>query len=640
MSFFLIKNSTMLAFGPNNSFVSHANKKQEDSSMMNGPNGLMDPVLNATNVSATSSSNDNSANNSISSPEYTFGQFSMESPHRTDATNTPILAGTTNTTANNSLMNLKDTASLATNWKWKNSNNVQFMNEIEKQSGNVNGKKNGGDKIYTSVATPQTLSDELKNLEQLEKVFSPMNSINDSQFNENIELSPHQHATSPKANLLEAESSIYSNLFLDARLPNNVNSSTGLNDNDYNLDDTNNDNTNSMQSILEDFVSSEEALKFMPDADRDARRHSEVVTSSFPSMTDSRNSISHSIEFWNMNHRSSNNGKPTQQIIPEGSATTERRGSTISPTTTINNSNPNFKLLDRDVSQALSGYSMDFSKDSGITKPKSISSSLNRISHSSSATRHQRASLPLIHDIESFANDSVMTNPLSDSASFLSEENEDDAFGTLNYNSLDAATMSAYDSNVDPFNILKSPPAQDQQFIKPSMMLSDNASAAAKLATSGVDNTSPTPAFQRKSYDISLNSSFKILPTNQAHPAAQHQQQPTKQATVSPSTRRRKSSSVTLSPTISHNNSNGKVPVQPRKRKSITTIDPNNYDKNKPFKCKDCEKAFRRSEHLKRHIRSVHSTERPFACMFCEKKFSRSDNLSQHLKTHKKHGDF
>lgn len=234
-----------------------------------------------------------------------------------------------------------------------------------------------------------------------------------------------------------------------------------------------------------------------------------------------------------------------------------------------------------------------------------------------------------------------MANPLSDSASFLSEENEDDVFGALNYNSLDATTMSAFDNNVDPFNILKSSPAQDQQFIKPSMMLSDNASAAAKLATSGVDNITPTPAFQRRSYDISMNSSFKILPTSQAHHAAQHhQQQPTKQATVSPNTRRRKSSSVTLSPTISHNNNNGKVPVQPRKRKSITTIDPDNYDKNKPFKCKDCEKAFRRSEHLKRHIRSVHSTERPFACMFCEKKFSRSDNLSQHLKTHKKHGDF
>ena len=60
----------------------------------------------------------------------------------------------------------------------------------------------------------------------------------------------------------------------------------------------------------------------------------------------------------------------------------------------------------------------------------------------------------------------------------------------------------------------------------------------------------------------------------------------------------------------------------------------------KQFQCSECDKAFRRSEHLKRHIRSVHSSERPFHCVLCEKKFSRSDNLSQHLKTHKKHGDF
>ncbi|CCF58804.1 hypothetical protein KAFR_0F02070 [Kazachstania africana CBS 2517] len=66
----------------------------------------------------------------------------------------------------------------------------------------------------------------------------------------------------------------------------------------------------------------------------------------------------------------------------------------------------------------------------------------------------------------------------------------------------------------------------------------------------------------------------------------------------------------------------------------------NDEDLDKQFKCSECEKGFKRSEHLKRHFRSVHSNERPFPCMLCEKKFSRSDNLSQHLKTHKKHGDF
>lgn len=48
-----------------------------------------------------------------------------------------------------------------------------------------------------------------------------------------------------------------------------------------------------------------------------------------------------------------------------------------------------------------------------------------------------------------------------------------------------------------------------------------------------------------------------------------------------------------------------------------------------------CQRRFKRLEHLKRHMR-IHTLERPFACTFpkCHKHFSRSDNLSQHMKTH------
>ncbi|CCH62567.1 hypothetical protein TBLA_0H02830 [Henningerozyma blattae CBS 6284] len=85
---------------------------------------------------------------------------------------------------------------------------------------------------------------------------------------------------------------------------------------------------------------------------------------------------------------------------------------------------------------------------------------------------------------------------------------------------------------------------------------------------------------------------------------------------------------------------NTTVPVNLGTVQSTTTnTTPNVSAINKPFKCDTCGKNFRRSEHLKRHIRSVHSMERPFSCDICLKKFSRSDNLSQHLKTHKKHGD-
>ncbi|CAO3576723.1 unnamed protein product [Absidia cylindrospora] len=42
-----------------------------------------------------------------------------------------------------------------------------------------------------------------------------------------------------------------------------------------------------------------------------------------------------------------------------------------------------------------------------------------------------------------------------------------------------------------------------------------------------------------------------------------------------------------------------------------------------------CQRRFKRLEHLKRHMR-IHTLERPFACTFpkCHKHFSRSDNLN------------
>jgi DNA-directed RNA polymerase subunit RPC12/RpoP len=66
-----------------------------------------------------------------------------------------------------------------------------------------------------------------------------------------------------------------------------------------------------------------------------------------------------------------------------------------------------------------------------------------------------------------------------------------------------------------------------------------------------------------------------------------------------------------------------------RGRKQSLTEDP-----SKQYVCDMCSRRFRRQEHLKRHVRSLHTTEKPFTCTDCGKKFSRSDNLSQHQRTH------
>ncbi|KAJ7215206.1 hypothetical protein B0H12DRAFT_996702, partial [Mycena haematopus] len=49
-----------------------------------------------------------------------------------------------------------------------------------------------------------------------------------------------------------------------------------------------------------------------------------------------------------------------------------------------------------------------------------------------------------------------------------------------------------------------------------------------------------------------------------------------------------------------------------------------------------CGKGFVRGEHLKRHVRSIHTYEKPYACPYegCGKAFSRRDNLAQHSRVH------
>ncbi|XP_028968082.1 zinc finger protein 658B [Galendromus occidentalis] len=55
--------------------------------------------------------------------------------------------------------------------------------------------------------------------------------------------------------------------------------------------------------------------------------------------------------------------------------------------------------------------------------------------------------------------------------------------------------------------------------------------------------------------------------------------------------------------------------------------------KKRPFVCSECGKAFRRREHVERHMR-MHTGERNFVCNSCGKTFSQKVHLENHLRIH------
>lgn len=80
---------------------------------------------------------------------------------------------------------------------------------------------------------------------------------------------------------------------------------------------------------------------------------------------------------------------------------------------------------------------------------------------------------------------------------------------------------------------------------------------------------------------------------------------------------------------------------------------------DKRFECVECGRRFRRREHLKRHISTLHQRDKressssiilstirsanlllclAYACEYCNRRFSRGDNLLQHSRMRHRYG--
>lgn len=415
-----------------------------------------------------------------------------------------------------------------------------------------------------------------------------------------------------------------------------------------------------LDTMLDDYLSTELLLNEKPNGSNNnndddetvanERRHSEVVTGNTINLASARNSISHGVDFWNVDShrkRGSNNGlhrdgHVNKSITRRATGGTEKH---LTDDSLLLDSDISSHKIDNELSQILSDYNMNFKPGTEESPLKyntadyyNFDGNSEDVSHSCAGQSHRpfmknphRASLPILSEATPPEYDLDIKKKQPDVSIF-----KDIPWESFNAEGADENDLSVANQNFYNPEIISSPKSPNDKFIKPTMILSDASLAEVEMMNNSI-----------KSLNTSLDISIPPDVLNKDLKESWQNSQSRKSISGS-SGRRRSSAALSMSNFNNNLHFNINASKSNPRRKSKPSISPNssllssNIDKNndidKPFGCHLCSKAFKRSEHLKRHVRSVHSTDRPFSCHLCEKKFSRSDNLSQHIKTHKKSG--
>lgn len=651
--------------------------------------------INNININSDNDNNDTSENKSsptdnlihVDSIVSTSNDYHINTP----SISSPSLSSSTTklNTANNSMNNLSK-LNFRLNYITSHPNNDVNVAKLPSASSSSSSNP-------LNATHPNAISDGLMAMEE-----SPINNFSSpSVMNDLLDLLDAKETEKQQQQQQQIQTHSTNKLFSPLQLINKITQSPSFIDDDS-INNGSNQQHSNLPTLDENFSPHQYQTK--------DRRSSMVVNHNniFPTFTDTRNSISHGVDFWNLNDDKSLENDPISIRIDNNNNNNNNNDDDddhMDPTaTTTNVANSNdinledpamLQSLDNTVSQVLNEYNMDFFKNNEnsnisnnnnntttTTTNNTTTTDFNNFLYSpkQDVSRRQRSSMPSMSNrsiIDTLYENVTLNNPENNNAIKTPENNYkfgfDDENALLSDFDADDISMTPFKhnntptinnygnnsnnnnhsnnnntevlpNNVDDILNQLNDPSKETKFIKPSMMLSKKASMAAKLATKGLPrlDTFPTIDFQPYNHPtrISKRKSVSSVTPNGSNI---HKN--------SFNSARRKSiiGVVRSSPSMTPNTPPSSTPTtattssQSKGNSLSSSSGPStvNFDslEDKPFQCADCPKAFKRSEHLKRHVRSVHSNERPFACTLCEKKFSRSDNLSQHLKTHKKHGD-